>query len=270
MKEVSSLPAAAALLLVAHGSARYPDAAAALLRHARTLRTSGAFSQVEIGLLNGAPSVSEALACIRGETVLVVPFFMEAGYFTNIAIPGSLRGDPRARCCLPVGLHAGMADIMEAQGLAGCAAATSRPHETVLLAVGHGSARSPGRALALYDHAAAVASRKTFARVATACLEEAPLLGDALQELRAHPVVVVGFFAGEGMHMRDDVPNAIAAERAARGPDGAPVWLQGSVADDPSICAIIAAQAASRGSVSACSPMLEATQRRIATDGGTG
>jgi len=234
---------AQALLLVAHGSARYPNAAAPLLRHLETLRAMLDFSQVEIGLLNGDPTVQTALNRITAPSVCVVPFFMEAGYFSNVAIPQAIGNDPRVRLCPPVGTHPHMADIIDQQGRAAADRHNLDLKETALLIVGHGSARAPGRALAMYDHAANVAARGGFANVSTACLEEAPTLADALENLRAQPVIVIGYFAGEGLHMRDDVPAAITQEQQLRGSLGAPVIFHGSVADDPTICAIIAAQA---------------------------
>ena len=243
MTQVSQVLASDILLLIAHGSARYPDAARVLRGHAAALRDAGCFSQVEIGLLNGTPSVTEALNKSRDTTICVVPFFMEEGYFTRIAIPRLLGTDQRVRLCPAVGIHPGLADIIQAQAQRACRARAIPLREAAILLVGHGSASAPGRALALHRHAASVASAAMFARCEAACLEEAPLLADALQALRAHPVIVIGFFAGEGMHVRDDVPKAIEAERSARGENGCPVYFPGSVTDDRAMTRIVLDQA---------------------------
>lgn len=234
------MAASEALLLIAHGSARYPAAARPMLRHVDVLRSEMPHFQIEAGLLNGAPSVQQALTAIKAATVHVVPFFMESGYFTKVAIPRALGGDTRARLCPPVGVHPGMVDILETQARAGCMELRRTPGETAILVVGHGSATAPGRALALHDHGAALAGRGVFGHVAIACLEEAPLLPDALRALGDWPVVVIGFFAGEGLHVRDDVPEAVAAERER---SGRPVMFNGSVMDDPMVRTIIRAQA---------------------------
>jgi sirohydrochlorin cobaltochelatase len=232
-----------AVLLVAHGSSRYPEAAAPLWRHVDAMRQEMPDTQIEVGLLNGAPTAAEALSAIAAPRVHVVPFFMESGYFTNIAIPNALGADPRLHYCPPVGVHPGMVDIIEAQASAGCAIMGVSPAKLAVLVVGHGSASMPGRALAMQAHAASLAERRIFGHVATACLEEPPLLADALHGLAAWPVAVIGFFAGEGMHVRDDVPNAIAMEQARRGTGGHPVRLHGSVTDGPLLRRIIMAQA---------------------------
>lgn len=233
-----------ALLLIGHGSARYPDAARALHQHAAALHARAAFRQIRVGVLNGTPTVAEALAGIDAAIIRVVPFFMEDGYFTRIAIPRLLPPDPRIRRCPPIGIHDGIQDIMTRQAHQACTALAISPNQAAILLVGHGSASAPGRALALQRHAARLAATATFATTISACLEEPPLLADALRALRAHPVIVIGFFANTGMHMRDDVPAAIAAEQAARGRAGQPVHFHGSVTDDPAMPGIIADQAA--------------------------
>jgi sirohydrochlorin cobaltochelatase len=251
---VSQVAANTALLLIAHGSRRYPDAAAGLLRHADAVRAAGAFHEVEAGLLNGAPSVSQALGRISAASVRVVPLFMEAGYFTRVAIPRALgiadaagagtAADARFHLCPPIGLHDGMAGLIERQALAGCAALGREARTVAVLVAGHGSASAPGGALALHGHAARAGWNGLFACVETACLEEPPFVADALRARRHHPVVVVGFFAGDGGHVRDDLPALVAAEQAARGADGPPIRLQGTVMDNPEVVQLILDQAA--------------------------
>lgn len=244
---VSDLSANDALLLIGHGSTRYPDAGGAMLRHADALRESGRFAQVEVALLNGASPVDEALARIGAAVVRVVPFFMEDGYFCRVAVPAALRGHP-ALLCPPVGVHDGMAGLIERQALAACDGLGVPSRAAAVLVVGHGSSSAPGRTLALHRHAARVAATELFARVEAACLEEAPFVADALAGLRAHPVVIIGFFANQGGHVRDDVPALVAAEQAARlgvlgGGAGHQVRFHGCIADDPMMVQIILDQA---------------------------
>lgn len=231
-----------ALLLIGHGSARYPDAGDAMIRHAEALRAAGRFARVEVALLNGGPPVAGVLSGIGAAVIRVVPFFMEDGYFSQVAVPAALDGRP-ALLCSPVGVHDGMAGLIERQALAACARLGVPSHGTAVLVAGHGSSSAPNRALALHRHAARVAATELFARVEAACLEEAPFVAGALAGLRAHPVVVVGFFANRGGHVRDDMPALIAAERAIRGDAGQPVRFHGCVTDDPMMAQIIEDQA---------------------------
>lgn len=64
-------------------------------------------------------------------------------------------------------------------------------------------------------------------------------MADALRGWRGLPVAVVGFFAGGGGHVRDDLPAALAAERMARGKSGPPLADLGTVGDDPAMVRII-------------------------------
>lgn len=232
-----------ALLLVGHGSERYPDAGAVMRRHAERLREANRFAQVEVALLHGAPSVDDALARVGAGALRVVPFFMEDGYFSRVALSAALRGHP-ARFCPPVGVHDGMTRLIERRALAACVGLGIPSRTTAVLVVGHGSSRAPGRTLALHRHASRLAATELFACVEAACLEEVPFAADALHGLRAHPVVVVGYFANEGGHIRNDVPALVTAEQAARGEAGFGVRFFGSVTDDPAMTGIILDQAA--------------------------
>jgi sirohydrochlorin ferrochelatase len=79
--------------------------------------------------------------------------------------------------------------------------------ELVLLA--HGSSSNPASRRAAERIAKSVARRNAFARVRPAFLEEAPFLGDAIAGWRG-PALVIGLFAGEGLHGGDDVPQRVA------------------------------------------------------------
>ncbi len=227
-----------ALLLVAHGATRFADAGRLLHAHAEVVRAKGCFAEVAVGLLNGTPSAADALAGLTSRVVHVVPFFMEQGWFVREAIPRAL-GDGQGHDLHyhdPVGVHPVMANLADARVRR--AYDTDATRFSVLL-VGHGSARSPGRPMALHRHVAALAKTGHFAQVRAAFLEEPPLLADALREWQALPVAVVGFFAGEGGHVREDLPALVAAARAERGDAGAPLLDLGVIADDPAMPCII-------------------------------
>lgn len=189
--------------------------------------------------LAGEPAIASVLAQLKADEIRVVPFFMEDGYFTRVAIPHALGGDRRVRLCLPVGTHQAMPRLIANLARRALQRAALAPKDAALLLVGHGSASAPGRRLALHEHAEALARESLFARVEPACLEEPPFLPDALAALRSWPVMVAGFFAGQGLHPRDDVPQAIADEQSARGGAGHSVIFCGSVGDEPGMAAVI-------------------------------
>jgi sirohydrochlorin cobaltochelatase len=234
-----------AILLIAHGSARYPLAARPAETQLARLAAADPSCPVALGLLNGAPSVTQALAALHAPRIRAVPFFMEDGWFTRVAVPAALVGDARVVLCPPIGVHPGMAGLIVDSLDRGCAERGLDPAGTAVLIVGHGSARAPGRTLALHRHTEAAAASHRFATVRAACLEEPPFVADALSALRQWPVAVIGFFAGEGGHVRDDLPDALERERAARGRDAPAVHYFGSVVEDPALTQIILDQAGS-------------------------
>ncbi len=211
---------------------------AAMRRHAERLRDASRFVQVEVALLNGAPPVAEALARIAAPVIRVVPFFMEDGYFSRVAIPRTLAGRDCV-LCPPIGIHDGMAELIERRAIGECQSADLPPHTAAIVVIGHGSASAPGRALALHRHAQRLSASGRFARVEATCLEEPPFVADTLKALRSHPIVVIGFFANQGGHARDDVPTLIAAEQAARGHAAPAVRFAGCIADDAAMTQII-------------------------------
>lgn len=218
------------------------------------LRAQRRFADVAVGLLNGTPSAVDALAALTPRVVHVVPFFMEQGWFVRDAIPRALgKGQGHElRYHQPVGIHPDLAELAAARVQRACGSNATR---FAVLAVGHGSARAPGRPMALHRHVAALSAAGQFAQVRAAFLAEPPLVADALHDWRALPVAVVGWFAGEGGHVREDLPALLSAERAARGDAGAPLLDLGVLADDPAMPRIILDQVA---------------QHAISRDGGGG
>lgn len=211
--------------------------------HAARLRAQRRFAGVAVGLLNGEPSAVAALTALTPRVVHVVPFFMEQGWFVREAIPRAL-GDGHGhelRYHAPIGVHRDLATLAAARVVRLCG--PGAPRFAVLL-VGHGSARAPGRRMALHGHVEGPSATRQVGQVRAAFLEEPPLVADALREWRGLPVAVAGFFAGEGGHVRDDLPALLAAERAARGDAGAPLLDLGVIADDPAMPRIILDQVA--------------------------
>lgn len=225
-------PRLTALLLIGHGSVRYPDAGSVLEAHAAALRASCA--QVAVGLLNGRPSVRDALDRVNGEPVHVVPFFMDDGHFARVAAPRALGLDPSShredRCQRalilhkPIGTHARLPDLI----------AERVPPGSALLLVGHGSARDPGRRMAAHDHVDRLRAMGRFPLVDAAFLEEAPFVPDVLARIGDQPVAVMGLFANAGTHVRDDLPRLLVLPHRRHQPR-----LLGIIGDDAGMPSLI-------------------------------
>jgi sirohydrochlorin ferrochelatase len=230
------------LLLIAHGAPRFAGSDRALQAHAACLREPSHFAEIAVATLSGTPSPAEALASLRSHVVHVVPFFMEQGWFVRSAIPRAL-GDGRGhdlRLHPPVGVHPRLTDIAAARIQRACGSDAAR---FAVLLIGHGSARAPGRPMAVHRHAQALGASRRFAQVRAAFLEEPPLVAGALRAWRDQPVAVLGFFAGDGGHVREDLPALLAAERSARGTAGSVLLDLGTIGDDPAMPGIILDQA---------------------------
>jgi sirohydrochlorin cobaltochelatase len=176
-----------------------------------------------------------------------VPFFLEDGYFTRIAIPDLLlplaRNSRVIRFCPPVGSHDGIASLLETRLTRHCEMFGIAPRSLTVLLIGHGSARDSGRARAVRRHAATLESNGRFGWVRVAYLEEPPFVAEALAGARGHVVAIIGYLANEGAHSTKDVPALIAAERAARGSHWPPVHDLGTIAGDAAMPRLIMDQA---------------------------
>lgn len=237
-----------ALLLVGHGSTILPDAVRPLFAHAEVIRQSGHFGEVAVGVLFGEPNVAAAFAALTAPVVHVVPFFLDDGYFTRIAIPNVLLplASPSrvVRFCPPVGLHDGIAALIECRLMRHCEMFGTDPKSLSVLLVGHGSSQGTGRARALRRHAAALETGGRFGWVRIAFLQEAPFVAEALAGSRGHVVAVVGYLVNEGAHATKDLPFLIAQERAQRGTHWPPVHDLGPIGADEAMPRLIMDQVA--------------------------
>jgi len=232
-----------ALLLIGHGSTSVPDAARPLLAHADAIIASNRFREVKVGMLLGEPNATAAFNTLVCPVVHVVPFFLDDGYFTRIAIPDLLLPLASAsrvlRFCQPVGLHDGIAALLEARLIRHCEMFGTDPKCLSVLLVGHGSAQTPGRGRATRRHAAKLEEGGRFGWVRVAYLEEAPFVPEALANARGHVVAVIGYLANEGAHATRDLPSLIAAERAERGTNWPPVHDLGAIGSDAGLPGLI-------------------------------
>lgn len=233
----NGLPRGAALLVCTHGT---HGAVGAAGQHADVLRRRQVAAEVGACCLKGHPGVGDALAGLSSTTVVLVPLLMADGYAARTLLPRALAeaADDRHRVflCPPVGLHAGLADIILARGLHRCRQRGWVAAETALVLVGHGTRRNLASTGTAYRQAASVRRSRAFADVAVAFLEAPPLLPDALARLGDRNAVVIGFFADRGMHGEADVPRLLEPFAKVAAYDG-PIGIV------PEIAEIILAQA---------------------------
>jgi sirohydrochlorin ferrochelatase len=228
-----------AAVLVSHGDRGGVDPNATLKAQAEAVHALTGLGSVTIGVLKGTPSLEEALEVADASgaaEILLCPLFMAEGYFAGRVLPHRLSEanvDTPIRTLPPIGLDAAMPDLVLADAIAAAEGAGLTPTLSNLLIVGHGSKFGSASADATRKVADEVAAARRFASVATAFLEEAPLVEEALTGIST-PTVVAGFFFGDGMHAAEDVPEAIART-------GAPAVYSGAVGSSPHVPGLIAA-----------------------------
>lgn len=208
------MPGRTALLLAAHGERAKKATNAGLDRLAAAIRAKHLVDEVAFGLIKGSPSIPEAVAGARADHILVYPLFLADGYFTRRRLPEllaeGLAGAPRPPAITtltPLGLDPHLDHVVGRR-----ADATARERgftDVTLILLAHGSTKDPASRMAAEGLAGRLAQDARFHRVRIALLEEPPFFADAMTPV-AGPAVVVGLFAGEGLHGGGDAPRLVA------------------------------------------------------------
>jgi sirohydrochlorin ferrochelatase len=203
------------LLLLAHGERLQGADNGGAFRLKADLTARGIAAEIRLGFINGAPTLAEALNEFEAPRILVYPLLMSAGYFARKGLrelgeAQTVAGRKRTVDILPIlGLDPALADIVAARASAAIQPLGVTPAEAILVLMAHGSARDSASQVATDTLAARIGRLGLFADVRAAYLEQAPSLAETLSSSRA-PAVVVGLFAGEGLHGGTDVVRIIA------------------------------------------------------------
>jgi sirohydrochlorin ferrochelatase len=231
-----------ALLVAAHGERGGAASNDGVRRLTAELAASAIAGEVDFGLLSGAPSIADGLRSLRATEVLVYPLFLADGFFAAARLPRLIEaanaGAARiVRLLPPLGLDPALAALVarragDAARRLGAAAA-----QTTVVLLAHGSNRDQASREAAGRLAALIAARRRFRAVRIAVLEGGLTLGETLDAVRG-PAVVVGLFAGEGLHGAEDVPALLAARD---------VGFAGNVGAWREIAGVVAAAVGRRG-----------------------
>ncbi|MCU0954512.1 MAG: DUF4202 family protein [Hyphomicrobium sp.] len=209
-----------ALILAAHGDRGGDQPNSTLLSHASALSDRTVFKSVSSGVLRGEPSLEDVvIAAVEGgaRCLAVYPMFMSDGYFTSKVLPQRIdaMGLPvDVHFFQPLGSDPRLPGLMLSLALRTARERNWLPSAVRLLVVGHGSKIGPASAQATRSVSTAIAQSGQFQSVECAFLEEAEFVVDALKRLKETPTVVLGFFAGDGLHSAEDVPEAISESDA--------------------------------------------------------
>jgi sirohydrochlorin cobaltochelatase len=243
------------LLLVAHGSSRYPEAAEGLRRLAGMIRDQALFARVDLAFWRQDPILEPDQ--LIGPQVFILPFFAGLGKHTEQLIPerlgltGALTDldGKRLIYCQPVGCHPRLPDLILERSLTLCRDRSLTPDDTTLLLIGHGS--TEGSASRTPEAiAAALRNRGRFARVTLLYLEQSPFASEWPGLVADGPVIAQPLLLSSGMHASDDLPPLFGMENAEDSPrdsHGHRVWLQQGIGDEASIMAMMLDQIVAAG-----------------------
>jgi sirohydrochlorin ferrochelatase len=203
------------LLLAAHGERRAGAGNEGVAQLAARLAEHGVAAEVGFGFLKGTPSIGDAVRRLATRDLLVYPLFLSDGYFTRTLLPrrleqaGAFDRDRATHLLPPFGLDPALVDLILDRARAVARAQGWSPTRTNLVLLAHGSSNNPASRRAAERMAGKIATMRVFAGVRSAFLEEPPFLKEAVAIPHA-PAVVVGLFAGEGLHGGGDAPQLVA------------------------------------------------------------
>ena len=192
-----------------------------MIRHAAELQRRGTAPIAEAGFLNfSRPSFAEALArCVeRGAVeVTIQPYFLIPGHYVRSTLP-ALVDDGRAahpavtlQVAEPFGDHPALADLVVRR----LRRAEGAPATTAVVLLAHGSPDTEANG-AIHRTAERVAQQTGYPATVAFLECNAPNIPEgvaAAVERGAERIVAVPYFLHAGRHVREDLPNALAAAR---------------------------------------------------------
>jgi sirohydrochlorin cobaltochelatase len=214
-----------ALVLIGHGTTLDPDSATPVYQHGAELRRQGIFAEVHEAFWKQDPAILDVLNGISAPRIFLAPLFMSQGYFCEKVLPRTLgfdasdspgwprtmqRGEQRRFYCEPVGTHPDIIAVVlaRARDIVRQFPFPRPPQSAVisLILAGHGTERDENSRIAVERQAEAVRALNLYSDVIALFLEEEPRISSWPKLTKARNVVVVPFFLGDGLHVKQDIP----------------------------------------------------------------
>jgi len=113
--------AADSVVVLGHGTPRNPNSERNIYAQADALRALNTFPEVGVAFIDQDPNIVDVFDLVRGESIVMVPFFIADGWHVaetipaDLAIEGSVvsRGGRSLRYAKAVGTHPAVADVIE-------------------------------------------------------------------------------------------------------------------------------------------------------------
>jgi sirohydrochlorin cobaltochelatase len=204
--------------------------------------------------------------------VFFVPMLVSEGYFSEGVIPKALgfaeskiqsskskaEADREWFYCKAVGTHDRMVEMLlnRARQVVNQFPFPRAPveSETTLFIAGHGTEQDENSRKSIEHQAQRIRAMNVYAAVQPLFLEEEPKISSCYELAKTRNLVIVPFFIGAGMHVREDIPvllgepERIVKKRLQEGKaswrnpterKGKLVWYAESVGSDPGLAEII-------------------------------
>ncbi|CUW41298.1 conserved protein of unknown function (Cobalamin (vitamin B12) biosynthesis CbiX 12-133; 139-245) [Magnetospirillum sp. XM-1] len=215
-----------ALVLVGHGSGRYPDAAKPVLALAESIRRRNLFTEVAAVFMKQDPPLSAALSLVGAATVYVVPVFAGRGFYTGTLIPREIgltgqvteRDGRRVVYTEPAGTHPRLPGLLACRADGVARSCGWEPGQTSLLLIAHGSARPGGAGETPRAIARALTAMNHFAEVELVFLEQEPLAQTWPERVKGERVVALPLLVAQGLHAGQDIPPLFGLIQGQTGP----------------------------------------------------
>lgn len=241
------------LVLVGHGSHLNAESAGAVYRYADLLRAQGVFDEVVEGYWKEEPSLRQVLRTVASTDVTVIPMFISEGYFTETVIPRELglghqgpvpeRGIARViggrtvRYTLPYGVHPAMQDVILDRAREACPDLGGE--DTALVIIGHGTTRNANSNRVVHQNAERIRELGIFAQVHALFLDEDPRLSSWTEVVHSRRVVMVPFFASEGWHTLETIPEDLGLTGSVSELSGRTVYYAKPTGTHPRVAEVI-------------------------------
>lgn len=194
-------------LIVAHGQPSDPlPAEAALAELAARVQACLSGTEITSATMANPGALEQAVDQLPADAP-VFPLFMADGWFVKSALAKRLEHHA-LRVLTPLGLNTGLPALTAQAVLQSIETEGWRMADTQILLAAHGSAQGTAAARSARQFASRLEGILPCAKITIGFIEETPFLSDAATGLK-DPAICLPFFAMEGEHVRDDIPEAL-------------------------------------------------------------
>jgi sirohydrochlorin cobaltochelatase len=242
-----------ALVIVGHGSHLNEDSSLPVYEHAARIRErfGGEFDEVVECFWKEEPSMRHVLDTVEAEDVYVVPAFISEGYFTQQVIPRELgltgpvtrKGSKTVRYAGPLGTYRGMPGVILERAEDLLHGKEVPPGRRALVLIGHGTDLNKSSGGVIYLNAERIKERNLYDIVEVGFLDQAPEIGEVVENIEAENVVLIPVFIAEGWHTRETIPEDLGLSGEVTARNGKTIFYGAPVGTHPSMAALIAARA---------------------------